>query len=143
MKRNYIIILSTVALLIFGYGCKKEDYQGDAVFWYGKNTSEKLIENGISNLTFYLDNEIIGSTAANVYWVEKPYCGDNASISTTKELGSVKTQAYSYEIKSDNGNVIWEGIININADGCSSVELVWDNNNKKAVATHCNCTLNK
>lgn len=100
-------------------------YEGQVVFWYGKATSDSLYDDGSDALTFYVDGNVVGSTNVTVYWTSAPNCGDNGSITVTKNLGSVKTQSYSYKVIDDLGDEIWSGTTNFNANTCTSLELTW------------------
>jgi hypothetical protein len=60
-----------------------------------------------------------------VYWTAAPNCGDNASITVTKDLGGVKTQSYSYSVKDQTGFEYWSGTLNFNANTCFATELTW------------------
>ena len=108
---------------------KKDDgtcqYEGETVFWYGQTASDGLIADGATNLTFYVDGQVVGSTATSVYWTAAPNCGDNASITVTKDLGGVKTQSYSYSVKDQTGFEYWSGTLNFNANTCFATELTW------------------
>lgn len=108
---------------------KKDDgtcqYEGRTVFWYGKSTSDSLYYNGSNALTFYVDNNVVGSTNTTIYWTGAPNCGANSSITVTKDLGGVKTQSFSYKVKDDLGFEIWAGYINFNANTCIATELTW------------------
>lgn len=108
---------------------KKDDgtcqYEGSAVFWYGQATADSLLLDGATNLTFYVDGKVVGSTATSVFWTGAPNCGDNASITVTKALGGVKTQSYSYSVKDQTGFQYFSGTLNFNANICSSEELTW------------------
>lgn len=106
---------------------KKDDgtcnYQGEAVFWYGQSASDFLVNDGATTLTFYVDGDIVGSTATSVYWTSGPDCGANASITVAKDLGGVKTQSYSYSVKDQTGFEYWSGTLNFNANTCFTIEL--------------------
>jgi hypothetical protein len=106
---------------------KKDDgtcnFQGEVVFWYGQTESNLLVNDGATTLTFYVDGEIVGSTAASVYWTASPTCGSNASITVTKNLGGVKTQSYSYRVEDQTGWEYYNGTLNFNANSCFALEL--------------------
>ena len=101
-------------------------YEGKIVFWYGKATADSLYNDGSDALTFYVDNKVVGSTNVTVYWTGAPNCGDDASITVTKDLGDVKTQSYSYKVVDDLGDEIWSGTVNFNANTCTALELTWN-----------------
>lgn len=92
-------------------------------FWYGESTATNLTNDGVSSLSFKVDGELVGSTAANVYWVSQPECGENSSITVEKDLAGVKNKTYDYEVSSDNGTVIWSGSANFTANTCLALEL--------------------
>jgi len=106
---------------------KKDDgtcnFQGEVVFWYGQDASDFLVNDGATTLTFYVDGEIVGSTATSVYWTASPTCGSNASITVTKNLGGVKTQSYSYRVEDQTGWEYYNGTLNFNANSCFALEL--------------------
>ena len=101
------------------------NYEGETVFWYGQSTSNELINDGATNLTFYVDGKVVGSTATAVHWTGAPDCGDNASITITKNLGGVKTQSYSYSVQDQTGWEYWSGTLNFNANTCFTRELTF------------------
>lgn len=100
-------------------------YEGDAVLWYGENASTGLQNDGATTLTYYVDGEIVGSSAANVYWTSGPDCGQNGSITITKDLGGVKNKSYTYSVKDQTGFEYWSGILNFTANSCEAVQLTW------------------
>jgi hypothetical protein len=100
-------------------------YEGEVVFWYGEATSIELIDYLSSSLNFYVDGQIVGSTATTQFWNGAPDCGSNASITVTENLGGVTSRALTYEVIDDWGDVIWEGVVNFEANTCTTFELVW------------------
>jgi hypothetical protein len=108
---------------------KKDDatctYEGKHVIWYGENTANSLVNDGATTLTYYVDGQLAGSGAANLFWTAAPDCGQDASITITKDLGAVKTQAYTYTAVDQTGFTYWSGILNFNANTCTTLELTW------------------
>jgi hypothetical protein len=108
---------------------KKDDgsckYEGEAVIWYGEDTSQELMLEGVSTLKFYVDSKLVGSTSASVYWASAPACGANGSITITKDLGSAKNKTYTYTVEDDLGFTVAGGILNFEANSCESVEIVY------------------
>lgn len=147
MKSTSIL---TILLLIAGTtlfsGCKKEgctdpdsktynadakkdngtcSYEGRVVFWFGQSASLGLQNDGATTLTYYVDGQVVGSSATSVYWTGSPDCGQNGSITITKDLGSVKNKSYTYSVKDQTGFEYWSGVLNFTANTCSAVELTW------------------
>jgi hypothetical protein len=77
------------------------------------------------SLTFYVDGNIVGSTAVTQYWNGAPSCGANASITVEKDLGLVKSKSYNYQVIDDWGDVIWEGNVTLDANSCFQLQLVY------------------
>jgi hypothetical protein len=100
-----------------------ESVAGEVVFWYGQAVSEEMEYIYTNSLSFYVDGQIIGSTAANQFWTGAPNCGDNASITVSKDLGGATSLAFDYEVIDDYGDTWWTGTINFVANTCTSLEL--------------------
>jgi hypothetical protein len=100
-------------------------YEGSVVIWYDQAASAGLIADSATALTFYVNGEIVGSTATSVYWTEAPNCGDNASITVTEDLGKVKTHAYSFSAKDQTGFEYWTATLNFDANTCTQFQLLW------------------
>ena len=106
-------------------------YEGQVVFWYDQDASAGLVADGATALTFYLGSQIIGSSAASVYWITAPSCGDNGSITATEDLGKVKTHAYTFSVQDQTGYEYWGGIVNIDANTCIKDHLLGSTRKKK------------
>jgi hypothetical protein len=104
--------------------CNCCTYEGKYVFWYGKATADWLISNNISTLTYYVNGQISGSQNANLYWSGAPSCGQSASVTVTKNLGSSKSKSYLFQVKDQNYNVIWEGMADFEGNVCTKLELI-------------------
>ncbi|WP_417265220.1 hypothetical protein [Brumimicrobium sp.] len=113
----------------FDTKAKKNDgscrYQGEVVFWYGENTANDLQLNGATTLTYYVDGQVVGSSATNVYWTAAPTCGQNSSITVTKDLGVATNRSYPYYVKDQLGVNRWSGVLNFSANTCESIELIY------------------
>ncbi len=110
--------------------CKKDDgsctYQAKGVFWYNKKTADSLVANSAASLTFYVDGQVIGSSATTVYYASSPSCGQSGSASVIKNLGTSKSKSFSYSVKDDLGVTHWSGTINLSSsNSCLATELVW------------------
>ncbi|MFT5820524.1 MAG: hypothetical protein ACI8ZM_001767 [Crocinitomix sp.] len=108
---------------------KKDDgtctYEGKHVVWYGESAADGLVADGATSLTYFVDGSLVGSGASNVFWTSSPTCGQDGSVTITKDLGSVKTQSYTYSVIDQTGWEYWSGIMNFNANTCTEVELTW------------------
>jgi hypothetical protein len=144
MKTKLILAFALITLFMVGCrkeGCtdpdsktynskaKKEDYscvyEGSVVIWYGQHTASELVKDGVTSLTFTVDGSIVGSTSSSIYWTSAPDCGDNGSITITKNLGNAKNKSYTYNVKDQTGFVYWSGVLNFTANTCFALELAW------------------
>lgn len=111
----------------FNEDAKKDDgtcqFQGSIVFWYDKATSEALVSVNSIALAYYVDNQLIGSSAGGVYFSSAPDCGQSSTVTYVKDLGSQKTQVANYKVVDNDNYIIWEGVVNINASTCLELQL--------------------
>ena len=105
-------------------------YEGEVVIWYDQAASTGLIGVGATALTYYLNGEVVGSSASSVYWTVSPDCGANGSITATEDLGKVKTHAYTLSVKDQTGIEQWNSLINIDANTCLQFQLLWSKRKK-------------
>ena len=90
------------------------EYVGRVVFWYNEETATLLSLSGVTALTYYVDDTLVGSSAASFYWIAEPDCGQNGSVTVTKNLGHDKSKSYTFSVidqdsvKRMSGNVIFE-----------------------------------
>lgn len=131
--KNYIslrfILLATVVSFSL-LGCKKDEVvsnEGSAIFWYGLKTANGLVADDAVSLTFYVDGQVVGSSATNVYWKAStgPDCGEEGSITVKKDLGEATNKVYTYSVMDQTGHVYWQNVVNFSKNNCESVELVW------------------
>ena|SRR5688572_33507151 len=144
---KHLLNISLLALfLVSGTSCKREGctdndaenfdpkakkndntcrFEGSAVLWYGQETSGHLVLTGASSLRYFVDNELQGSTAADVYFTGAPACNQNGSITITRDLGGVKGKTYAYRVEDQLGRIVWEGLLNLEANTCIQKELVY------------------
>jgi hypothetical protein len=141
-----LIYISSLFLILTFIGCTKEkgctdinsdnynpdaevdngtcEYSSSYVFWYGKETSDFLINSGKTSLTYYVDDVIVGSSQSDIFWTnDGPTCGQNASITVTKNLGIAKNKSYTYKVIDQFGFTVWDGVINFTANTCTRLEL--------------------
>jgi hypothetical protein len=145
-KKLFILGLSALTFVSFN-SCKKEGciddddknyaadadkddgsctYEANVIFWYNQTTSQNLQDDVITSLTFYIDNQVVGSYASSVFFTDTPSCGQSSVVSKTMDLGNVKSKSASYMVKDDFGDEIWSGTITFDASvGCTTYELTY------------------
>jgi len=96
-------------------------YEGKVVFWYNQNTSNILVNDGATSLTYYMDGQIVGSSATSVYWYSAPNCGQ--AVTVIKNFGNVKSKSFSFSVIDDTGWTYWSGTVTLQANSCWKEEL--------------------
>jgi len=146
MKKLKLVLMALPITLLLMSSCKKEgctdpdsktynadakkddgscQYEGNSVLWYNETTSNYLQDDGAITLTYYVDGVVVGSSATSVYWTGSPDCGQNGSITITKDLGDVKSKSYTYSVIDQTGYEYWAGSLNFMANTCEATELIW------------------
>lgn len=109
--------------------CKREDhsctYKCSVVFWYNSVVANNLVNDGAVTLYYYVNGNLIGSSAANVYWSSAPDCNQGGSLSFTKDMGTSKSMSESYQVKDQTGYVYWSGTVSYEGGKCKTMELLW------------------
>ena len=97
-------------------------YEGSIVFWYSEATATDLVNIGSSSLTYYLNGNIIGSSATTIFFTGAPDCGAVGSVGVTGELAD-KTESVSFSVVDDLGDELWAGSVTLTANTCFALEL--------------------
>lgn len=103
--------------------CNCCEYKGNLVFWQGKTSADDFATLGVKTLFYYVDEQLVGSSSATQYWNGAPNCGQNGTITVTKDLKGSKSRAFTYKINDESGTTWYDGIINFDANTCLSFEL--------------------
>ncbi len=105
------------------------EYQGKIIFFYKEDVAHMLLDNNIHALTYYVDDELVGSSSASTYWNgnSNPDCGQEGLITTTRQLGKVKSKTVTFAVKDENGNNVWHGETEVEANGCKKLKLIKSN----------------
>jgi len=141
-----LFLLSVIFSSVFLQSCKKEGctnqdsinydssaksddgsckYESTVVFWYGEATSDSLINDQATSLTYVVNGETIGSTGTNVFWTASPDCEQTGVTSKVVDLSDNTSGSISYTVKDATGFIYWQETITINANKCEGIELVW------------------
>ncbi len=147
MKKTSFILMALVisAFAIMSSSCAKEkgcmdpdsinynpdaeeddgscEYQGRIIFWYDETAAEYLIENDVISLKYYVDGELVGSSAASVYYSDAPECGQDGTVTVTKNLGKDKTKSFTYSVKDQDGIELWSGNVTFKSNTCTAIQL--------------------
>lgn len=145
MKKIIYLSLASALMLSTLNACKKEGctdsfatnydekadsdngtckYTGTVQFWYNQTTSAAMSLLDVTSLTYYIDNQVVGSSAANVYFTGDPTCTQNNVVRKTIDLGSTKSKTSTFKVVDQDGAVQWEGSVTFDGTkSCTSYEL--------------------
>jgi hypothetical protein len=98
-------------------------YQGDVVFWFDSLTTDSLIKDRISVLSYYLDSTFLGTTPVTQSYLSQPECNTPGTIFTKKDLGYLPSASYEYRVIADNDSIYWSGDIVVSGKSCTGIEL--------------------
>lgn len=100
-------------------------YEGSVVFWWTQTTSQSMINQNITKLDLYLEDNLISTYNTNDYWNSAPLCTESDIITYTRNLGPAKLIEATYRLEDPNsGQAIYSGTISYNANSCESRELI-------------------
>lgn len=108
---------------------KKDDgscvYDASVQFWYDETASDDMDADGITDLTVYVNDAEIGSySVVDDFSDAAPACGESGIISKKFNLGSAVKKTISYSIEDQDGQVVDEGTIELDAaNKCTSFQI--------------------
>lgn len=111
-------------------GAEKDDgtcrYEGSLVFWMKGSTAQQMLDDGITSLVLYINDDIEGRfNLNNQSYTEVPDCGASEAITITEDLFDSKISTISYEVFDDSNNKRWAGAANLTANTCGDYELIY------------------
>jgi hypothetical protein len=98
-------------------------YAGSAVFWYNATTAEELQFYESNELTLYIDNQLISTMPTTNYWLVAPDCASAGAWVWSRDLGTSDSAVATYRIEDNFGDVLWDGVVAINQNGCTAIAL--------------------
>ncbi len=100
-------------------------YEGQVVFWYNETTADSLQADQATALTYYVDGEVVGSSATTEFWNGAPECESPGSVTVVKDLGIATNLTFPFRVVDDTGFEYFSGTLNFTANNCEQVELVF------------------
>jgi len=93
-------------------------YDGAVIFWYEEAIADQLIDEGAIELSYYIDDILVGKANASDFLTAAPKCSDDGTVSFIVDLEHQKTQHFTYSIKDQTDFEYWAGDIDILAETC-------------------------
>ena len=123
MKRIiYILIVLFAVSSLQSCSKEEENNTGSVVFWMDEDVTDFLSAVGTTSLRYTIDGELAGSSSL-IYFNGAPNCGQNGAVTIKKNLGPLKSKGFLYKVIDQNGEELWEGVVNLEANGCFKQQL--------------------
>lgn len=100
-------------------------YNAEIIFWYDANTAISLDSAGIDSLRVYIDSIKMVTIPASNYSILEPDCGDNGTLSFSRNMGNTPSENALYHINDQNGITLWNGTIDYIGGDCNKKELIY------------------
>jgi len=144
MKQIFTFSLAVVTTLTLFSGCKKAEcndpdatnynadagkddgsctYEGSVVFWYNAATADFMESLGVTELSFYVDNDLVGTRSIADFYTVQPNCGYAGSVTLVKSLGDKKSRNFLFSIEDQNNFLLDEGLLGIRDNECTAYRL--------------------
>ncbi len=110
---------------------KKDDgtcnYEAKFTTWFNVTSAQAMVSDGVSELTFFLDDKIIGSLEPADFADEIPQCSGPEGLFTIVDLGKMsETDAVEYSCKDNFGNIVKSAIFpKLVAGDCNKYQLFY------------------
>ena len=147
MKKNYVIWSVLTVLALYTTGCKKEEkngcrdadavnydaaaeadcncckYTGEIGFWTDDAKAQEFLDNGITQLKFYLDGDYVGMQPAGQYFNSAPSCENPDVISIQFDLGASKTGSTELTVRDQDDDLVLTSTLSVAANTCTMFQL--------------------
>lgn len=121
LSMKKLIILSFC--VISAMSCTKEKFSGTQSFWYDEDTADDLIAYGITEVSMYVDGNLVSTRDAYDHFLKDPGCGSGNFVFVDKGMFKKENRTYAYKVVNQADSVIWEGVFQMSQSKCNSLEL--------------------
>ena len=114
----------------YNYLAEEDDgtcsYRGHAVFYHGLQTSQNLIDAGVTNVKLYVDDVFFDAMSPNVYFSSEPPCSHPDAMNMENYgIGSSPSKIFGYKIKDQDNFLLSAGTFRISGNQCNAIEYVY------------------
>ena len=140
-KKIVVLVLAISALLVsscrksgctdldatnYSASAKQSDgsctYSESLIFWQDQATAQSWA-GFATTLYYYVDGQLVGSSAANVYFSGTPSCSQNGLTSTEIDMGKNKSKSVNVKVIDDTGFEWWNEFISVTAGSCNYYQV--------------------
>lgn len=98
-------------------------YRGSAVFYHGLETSQNLLDAGVTNVKLYVDDVFFDAMSPNVHFTFVPSCSHpDAMLMENYGIGNSPTKTFGYKIKDQDNFLLSAGTFTISGNQCNAIE---------------------
>lgn len=98
-------------------------YRGGAVFYHNSQTSQNLIDDGVTNVRLYVDGNFMDFMSPNVGFNFVPTCEHpDAMLMSNYGIGNIPSKSFYYSIRDQNQVVLASGTFDIKGNQCTAIE---------------------
>jgi hypothetical protein len=110
----------------YSASAKKSDgsctYSESLIFWQDQATAQSWA-GFATTLYYYVDGQLVGSSAANVYFSGTPSCSQNGLTSTLIDMGKNKSKSINIQVIDDTGFEWWNEFVTVTAGTCNYYQV--------------------
>ena len=101
-------------------------FRGSAVFYHNSQTSQNLINAGVTSVKLYVDGNFMDLMSPNVGFPFVPSCDHpDAMLMSNYGIGSIKSKSFVYSIRDQNQVVLASGTFEITGNQCNAIEYTY------------------
>lgn len=114
----------------YNYEAEEKDgtcsYRGSAVFYHDMQTSQNLINAGVTSVKLYVDGNFMDLMSPNVGFSFVPSCDHpDAMLMYNYGIGNVPSKTFIYSIRDQNQVVLAFGTFEITGNQCNAIEYTY------------------
>jgi hypothetical protein len=98
-------------------------YRGSAIFYHDSQTSQNLINAGVTNVKLYVEGVFFEAMSPFIGFTFVPTCEHpDAMKFQNYGIGNLPSKSFNYEIKDQNESILASGTFLISGNECNAVE---------------------
>lgn len=114
----------------YNYLAEEDDgtcsYRGSAVFYHDMETSQNLLDDGVTNVKLYVDDVFFDAMLPNIGFNFVPGCSHPDAMNMENYgIGSLPSKSFGYKIKDQDNFLLSAGTFTISGNQCNAIEYVY------------------
>ena len=92
--------------------------------WYDEDTADDLVAYGITEISMYVDGNLLNTVDASDHFIKDPGCGSGNFVFVDPGMFKRENKTHSYKVYNQVDSLIWEGVFQMSQGKCNSLRLV-------------------